>query len=90
MEEKYAAEIDICLGNYDEVGKVNHTDIGVFKYDFTYFMSPEEVKKLSEEKRPEPLKIPKAFDLSKAERVFITKEELKRRAEEEAEKLKNI
>lgn len=34
--------------------------------------------------------MPKAFDLTKAERVFITKEELKRRAQEEADKLKNI
>lgn len=49
VREKYAAEIDICLGNYDEVGKVNHTDIGVFKYDFTYFMHDEELKKFPKE-----------------------------------------
>jgi hypothetical protein len=35
---KYAAEIDICVGNYETKGKVN-TDMGIFKYDFTYFMS---------------------------------------------------
>jgi hypothetical protein len=34
--------------------------------------------------------MPKSFDLSKAERVFITKEELKRRELEEQEKLKTI
>lgn len=87
---KYAAEIDICVGNYEEKGNVNHTDIAVFKYDFTYFMTPEEIKKLSEERLPEPLTMPKSFDLTKAERVYITKEELKRRELEEAEKNKQI
>jgi len=39
---------------------------------------------------PEPLVVPKSFDLSKAERVYITKEELKRREMEEQDKMKNI
>jgi len=69
---------------------VNHTDIAVFKYDFTYFMSADELKKLPKDRLPEPLEIPKSFDLSKAERVFITKEELKRRELEEQEKMKQI
>lgn len=69
----------MCLGDFTKVGKVNHDNIAVFKYDFTYFMTPDEIKKLPKEKQPEPLEIPKSFDFSKAERVFITKEELKRR-----------
>ena len=52
-------------------------------------MTPEELKKLNKEKIPEKLLPPKSFDFSKAERVFITKEELKRR-ELEQEKLKDL
>ncbi len=52
-------------------------------------MTPEEIKKLPKEKLPEKITPPKAFDLSTAERVFITKEELKRR-ELEQEKLKDL
>lgn len=87
--ERFGSEVDICLGdNYEQVGKVN-TDMAVFKYDFTYFMSPDEIKKLKGDKAPPPkLKAPKAFDLSKAERVVITKEELKQRELMEQEKLK--
>jgi len=72
------------------VGKVNHTDIAVFSHDFTYFLSPDELKKLPKDKMPEPLVRPKSFDLDTAERVYITKEELKRREMEEQEKLKQI
>lgn len=43
---RFASEIDICLGNYEEKGIVNHDNIAVFKYDFTYYMTPEEIKKL--------------------------------------------
>lgn len=44
-EEKFGKEIDIVLGNnFEAKGKVN-TDIAVFKYDFSYFMSAEELKK---------------------------------------------
>ena len=85
---KYAAEIDICLGDFNQKGKVNHENIAVYKYDFTYFMTPEEIKKLPQEKKPEPLAMPKSFDFNTAERVIITKEELKKREAEEQEKLK--
>jgi hypothetical protein len=67
---------------------VNHTDIAIFKWDFTYFMTEEEKKKHKE--LPEKLVPPKAFDLSKAERVIITKEEIKMREMQEQEKLKAI
>ena len=43
--EKFGKEIDICLGNdFEAKGKVN-TDIAVFKYDFSYFMNAEDLKK---------------------------------------------
>ena len=64
------------MGNYDESGKVN-SNVAVFNWDYTYYMTPDELKKLKE--KPEKLQPPKSFDFSKAERVFITKEELKQR-----------
>lgn len=66
---------------------MNHTEIGVHKWDFTFYMTPEELKKFPKEKLPEKHLIPKSFDFSLAERVFITKEELKRREMEEEQKL---
>ena len=78
--ERFGAEVDISIGdNYELPGKVN-TDIAVFKWDYTYFMSAEELKKLKGDKAP-PAKLvpPKSFDLATAERVVITKEELKQR-----------
>lgn len=68
------------------LGKVN-TDIAIFKYDYSFFMTPEELKKKG---APSKLVAPKAFDLSQAERIFITKEELKQRELMEQEKLKDI
>ena len=53
-------------------------------------MSAEDVKKLKGDKAPPAkLKPPKAFDLTTAERVIITKEELKQRELMEQEKLKD-
>ena len=86
---KFDDEIDICLGEFDKKGKIN-SNIAVFNYDFTFFMSPEELKKFPKEKLPAKITAPKSFDLSLAERVVITKEELKRREMMEQEKLKNI
>lgn len=57
-----------------------NTDIAVFKWDFTHFMNDDDLKKLKE--RPEPLIPPKSFDFSRAERVIITKEDLKKREQE--------
>jgi len=48
--------------------------MAVFKWDYTYYMNKDEIKKLKD--KPEPLIPPKAFDFSKAERVKMTKEEL--------------
>jgi len=50
-------------------------------------MTPEDIKKKGV---PTKLIAPKAFDLTLAERVFITKEELKQRELMEQEKLKDI
>jgi hypothetical protein len=89
--EKFASEVDISVGdNYDLKGIVN-TNIAVFNWDYTYFMSPEDLKKLKGDKAP-PAKLvpPKSFDLATAERVVITKEELKQRELQEQEKLKEI
>lgn len=51
-------------------------------------MDKEEIKKLKE--KPEPIVAPKGFDFAKAERVIITKEEIKRREQEKQSKLKEI
>jgi hypothetical protein len=85
-QEKFGGSVDICLGNFEEKGKVNQ-DIAIFKYDYSYFMTPEEIKKKG---APTKLVPPKSFDFSKAERVIITKEELKKRELMEQEKLKDI
>lgn len=53
--KKYRDELDIDLGDsYDKEGVVNKK-IGVFNFDFTYFMTPEELKKFPQDKLPEPL-----------------------------------
>lgn len=41
---KYSGEIDICLGNYNDRGKVNR-DIAIFNWNYSFFMSPDELKK---------------------------------------------
>jgi hypothetical protein len=74
-EPKFGKEIGISFGEWDVPG-VLCTDMAAFKYDFTYFMSKEELKAFKGEK-PEKLVIPKQFDLSKAERVFVNKDEIK-------------
>lgn len=61
--------------------------MAVHRWDFTYFMTKEEQTKLKITK-PDPLVIPKSFDFAKAERVVITKEELKRREIEKEQKIK--
>jgi len=78
--------MDICIGEYEATGMI-HNKIAIFNYDHSFFMTPEEIKKKGV---PAKLIAPKAFDLSQAERVVITKEELKQRELMEQEKLKNI
>lgn len=80
VKRKFENEIDICLGDYDKVGKVN-TDVAVHKWDFTHFMTEDDLKKYKGA-LPEKLVKPVGFDLQKANRVYITKEDLKRREQE--------
>ena len=90
VASRFGSELDICVGDkYEEVGKVNHTDIGIHKWDFTFFMTADELKKFPKDRLPEKVNIPKSFDFSLAERVFITKEELKKREIEE-ERLRDL
>lgn len=63
-----------------------NTDMAVFKWDSTYFMSEDEAKKWTN--KPEKITPAKALDMTQAERVFITKEEIKMREQMEQEKLK--
>ena len=60
--------------------------MAVHKYDFTYFMSKEELKAFKGE-IPGKLQPPKMFDLSQAERVKIDREQLKKELEEEKHRL---
>jgi hypothetical protein len=79
-QEKFGAEIDVCVGNdYEAKGKIN-TNIAVFKWDYSFFMNADELKKAKADKSLiTKLTPPKSFDLTTAERVIITKEELKQR-----------
>ena len=61
IKRKFENELDICTGDYDKVGKVN-TEPVVYKYDFTHFMTEEDLKKYKGTK-PEPLVRPVGFDL---------------------------
>jgi len=73
--EKYG-NVGICLGDYDEKSEIN-TDMAVFKWNNTMFLSEEELKKVPEDKLPKPLVPPTMPDLSTCERVFIDKNDLK-------------
>jgi len=75
VQERFGKEFDICFGDYNEKGVIN-TSMAVHKWDFTYHMTADEIKALKD-KKPEPVIPPKFFDLDKAERVYITREELK-------------
>lgn len=75
VQERFGKEFDICFGDFNEKGVIN-TDMAVYKWDYTYHMTKDEIKALKD-KKPEQLKPPKYFDLNKAERVYITREELK-------------
>lgn len=71
VSEKYKKDVHICNGNYDEPAEFE-TKMVVHKYDFTHFMSKEELKAFKGE-IPGKLQPPKMFDLSQAERVKVDK-----------------
>jgi hypothetical protein len=41
---KHKHELDVCVGDFDEKGVVNHTNIACFKYDFTDFMTQPQLE----------------------------------------------
>ena len=71
---KYKNEVDVCLGDFDEKSTPN-TEMAVFNVDWTQFMTPEEVKKQVEELKP--LTKAKYLDPEKANRIKITREQIK-------------
>lgn len=76
--EKYGPEIDISHGEFDVKGVIN-TEMAIFNYDNSYHMTAAELKAAKE--KPEKIVPPKMFDISKATRVYVDKEEIKRRQE---------
>lgn len=60
IKNRFGEEVDVCVAEYDKPGKIN-TNMAIFNWDFTYFMTPDEIKKMKD--KPEPLKPIKAFDL---------------------------
>lgn len=73
--EKYADQKDISVGNFEEKGKLNH-EMAIYKWDASIYMTEEEIAALPEERRPVLSEPPKYFDLSKAERIVIKKDEM--------------
>ena len=82
--EKYGPKIDICLGAWDEPGVINR-DFAVHKLDANQFMTKQEIKEYPFEK-VKPIVPPKMFDLSKASRVTMSKEQLNQIKEEKEAK----
>ena len=69
--KKYGPELDTWNGDYHTKGEVN-TEMPVFKWDYTYHMTEEELKNDSE--RPQSFHHVQSFDLEQAERVHYTAE----------------
>jgi len=72
----HEASLDICTGDFDKKGEVN-TDMAIYKWTNTIFMSEEEAKAVPDEKKAVLKTPPKMFDLSKAKKVLVDKAELK-------------
>lgn len=58
------------------------TECAAEKFIYTDFMTPEEIKELKT--KPQLPKLPKYFDLSKAERVVITQEDIEEAQQKQA------
>lgn len=71
---KYQEATGICLGDWNEKGVIN-TDIGIHRWTFMQFMDEQERKEYTGE-MPQEFEVPKYFDLSKAEKYVISKEQL--------------
>ena len=88
MLEKFNPEIDFCHGLWEQKGTPNQ-NMAIFNFDYHHHLTDAE-KKAAKDK-PEQITAPKMFDLSKAQRVFVDKDEIKRREQEaEREKLKDV
>jgi len=74
--EKFKDEMDLCLGNFDVKGVLNH-EMAVFKWDSSIYMTEKEIKALPEERRPVSFTPPQYFDLAKAEKITLNKYEMK-------------
>ena len=71
---KYGDKVDICHADFNEKGVIN-TDMACHKLDASQFMTEEEYKEYPH--GPVTLTVaPKMFDLTKAERVTTSKEDL--------------
>lgn len=71
----YWVKDEICLGDYDKKGVLNQ-EMAIYKWDNQMFMTPDDLKKLSDDQKIIK-KPPMGFDFSKAERIFIKKDDLK-------------
>jgi len=82
--------LDVCVGEFDVKGEVN-TEMAIYKWNNTVFYSEDELKKVPKDKIPEQAVPPKMPDLSKCERIFIDKNDLKvNEIQAEQEKLSNF
>ena len=72
-------ELEVC-NNYEKQYEID-TRMVVLNYDFTYFMDEESKKKLTD--APDPIVSPWAFDLSKAERVNFSADDISAMKEEQ-------
>ena len=78
--QKYQDKIDICLGDFNEKGVINE-DMAVHKLVCTDYMTKEEIKNYPHGNSTLCV-APKMFDLSKAKRIYTTKEQLDLLSEE--------
>lgn len=86
---KFVDDINLCHGKWDEKAKFCQ-DVLAMQYDFTYHMTPEELKAYKGP-MPEKLKSPVQFDLKRASRVVLNKDAIKlAEMEKEAAKMKEV
>lgn len=74
--EAFRDKIDFCIGDFDEKGVVN-TDMAIFKFDQSIFMTKEEIEATPDEQRPKRFEPVTMLDLQKDEKYMTKKEDLK-------------
>ena len=86
--EKFVKEVGICHGEWDKKAEFCH-DVMAFEFDWTYYLTPAELKTVKQNELPAKVNAPTAPDLDKAERVAVDREAIKlEEMEREASKLK--